>query len=107
MDPKFKVDDSSTAEFVQCASPPKTFNCRRCSDFADGRCHYSQSYAEGSSIRGVLVSDVTWIGSDTSAMDLEDALGIRFHFGCHTSETSALWCVGWCGVAEVERPCAT
>lgn len=86
MDPKFDAAASSTATFYTTSSHPGVSSCRRCLNGDTTHCCYAISYAEGSSLHGTYVRDVTWLGSDESSAALEASLGVPFHFGCHTSE---------------------
>lgn len=82
MDPKFDLAASSTASYVSC-SDHGGVSCSTCSS---NKCGYSQSYTEGSSLRGVYVKDKLWVGGDTSSVQEGNAYGVDFIFGCHTSE---------------------
>lgn len=79
--PPFDPQGSTTCRPATCDT------CYSCNSHQ--QCTYSVSYAEGSSISGVLYDDMVWMGEDTSSSEYGAQHGTQFRFGCHTSETSA------------------
>ncbi len=84
MDPHVDPLQSSTASPTSCSA------CSPCN--SRNQCTYSVHYAEGSSIAGVLYDDLVWMGSITSEQSVGEQYGVRYRFGCHTSETSTSPC---------------
>lgn len=74
---------SSTSHKVPCGG-----GCRGTCNSAAQQCAYTQSYTEGSSLRGLYYSDQVWIGADVAAPAAAESatFGIPFTFGCHTYE---------------------
>lgn len=74
---------SSTAKKVGCGS-----GCPGSCDNSRKQCSYSQSYTEGSSLRGVFWEDQVWVGAKVAqpAEGESGKYGINFKFGCHTYE---------------------
>jgi len=81
MNPRFDPSKSSTKALVACdAGCPGGTSC------AVGRCQYTQSYAEGSSLRGVLYRDTTYIGAEGAGSAEQASFAIPFAFGCGNHE---------------------
>ncbi|OMJ88880.1 hypothetical protein SteCoe_2543 [Stentor coeruleus] len=76
MDKYFDFKSSTTSRVVKC---DEGIQCSVCDKNV---CGYSQSYAEGSSISGILVEDYILFGDDFPHAHRE--LGV---FGCHRRET--------------------
>lgn len=76
MDKYFDFKNSTTSRVVKCNEGLLCSVCNK------NVCGYSQSYAEGSSISGILVEDYILFGDDFPHAHRE--LGI---FGCHRRET--------------------
>ncbi|OMJ77407.1 hypothetical protein SteCoe_23008 [Stentor coeruleus] len=76
MDKYFDFNNSSTSRIIKCNEGIK------CSECTNDTCEYSQRYAEGSSISGILIEDYLLFGDDFS--HAHRVLGI---FGCHYQET--------------------
>jgi len=76
LDGLFDVSKSKSARWVGCGSAN---SCSRC---YHGRCSYSQSYTEGSSISGSWVDDYVSLGDE-----LQQNPPVRARVGCHSSET--------------------
>lgn len=72
----FDYKKSNTSRLVQCN---EGVSCSSCDNDV---CGYSQSYAEGSSISGILVEDDIMFGDDFAY-----AHRVRAVFGCHRRET--------------------
>lgn len=81
---RFSEAVSSTDVAVTCTRPPKGMQtCRTCDG---GRCGYSVSYTEGSSIRGHFVEDRIWVaGADSRRHH------INASFGCQTYESGLFY----------------
>jgi hypothetical protein len=77
MDSYFDYTHSSTFEKISCDSGVTCSSCN------NGICEYHQSYAEGSSIFGILVEDIL-----TFDLGLESNFLTRNIFGCHLRETN-------------------
>lgn len=81
---RFSETSSSTAAAISCSQPPLGMStCRQCDG---GKCGYSVSYTEGSSIRGHLVLDDFWFGSESGAQR-----AVRASFGCQTYESGLFY----------------
>lgn len=79
----YDATKSTTSKAVSCG-----MGCPTNSNCASGRCTYSVSYAEGSSIAGNYYQDTVWIGDGTHGSVQDGAnYGTSFRFGCHTKET--------------------
>lgn len=76
MDKYFDFKNSSTSRIIKCN---ENIKCSKCTNET---CEYSQSYAEGSSISGILVEDYILFGDDFP--HAHRVLGV---FGCHRRET--------------------
>mmetsp|Transcript_16952 Transcript_16952/g.50123 ORF Transcript_16952/g.50123 Transcript_16952/m.50123 type:complete len:527 (-) Transcript_16952:84-1664(-) len=80
---RFSEKASSTSEPVVCSRPPRGMStCRSCDG---GKCAYSVSYTEGSSIRGHLVYDSFWFGTELGNR------AVRASFGCQTYESGLFY----------------
>ena len=81
---RFSEASSSTAAAVPCSQPPSGMSsCRQCDG---GKCGYSVSYTEGSSIRGHLVRDDFWFGLESGGKR-----AVRASFGCQTYESGLFY----------------
>lgn len=76
LDPYFDYHNSTTARLVGCNGDQF---CRSCENEL---CTYRTSYAEGSSIAGILVEDLMMFGDS-----LDPSFQTRSTFGCHYLET--------------------
>lgn len=88
MNPRYAASASSSSVAVGCEA-----GCSGCTDA--GQCRYSQGYAEGSSIEGVVFSDMAYIGDERTGTGggagfdaaTRVAHAVRaFQFGCQTRE---------------------
>lgn len=77
MDSYFDFEKSNTSHVIGC---DENIPCSSCKN---SECGYSQSYAEGSSISGILVEDYIMFGDDYLHSER-----VKFVFGCHTRETN-------------------
>ncbi|KAJ0394180.1 hypothetical protein ATCC90586_005617 [Pythium insidiosum] len=82
-DPLFDIDKSSTVQYVSCQAQVT------CSSCTQQQCLIEQSYTEGSMWTAVMVDDLVWLGgfSGKHAEGILKNYGVRFPFGCQTSET--------------------
>jgi hypothetical protein len=95
LDSYFDYQASSTSRVIPCSSEEL---CRSCENQV---CTYLQSYAEGSSIAGILVEDLVMFGDS-----LDPDFQTRMTFGCHTRETNLFKTQeadGIMGLAQAER----
>lgn len=76
LDSYFDYHKSFTSRLVTCS---EGISCKKC---VNNLCWYSQDYAEGSSIEGVLIEDILLIGDDFS-----NGFEVRAVIGCHRKET--------------------
>lgn len=74
IDPAFDVSRSLSAQWTDCDS-----SCR--SNCLDGRCQYTESYSEGSSLSGSWFSDMVSVGNAVNSNP-----PVRAQLGCHTME---------------------
>jgi hypothetical protein len=79
MNPRFDPAASSSAHILGCSECSGSAHC------TGGKCQYVQSYAEGSSLRGILYRDTVYVGGDTSGGPAA-AFAIPFTFGCGVHE---------------------
>mmetsp|Transcript_10023 Transcript_10023/g.9951 ORF Transcript_10023/g.9951 Transcript_10023/m.9951 type:complete len:421 (+) Transcript_10023:125-1387(+) len=77
MDSYFDYRNSSSSSVLNCN---QNIPCSPCKN---DQCGYSQSYAEGSSIAGILVEDFIMFGDD-----FQHSKRVKFVFGCHNRETN-------------------
>ena len=91
---RFDVTHSTSSQRVECAKPPPGMHCRSCDN---SMCSYGVSYTEGSSIRGRLVSDLFWFGSDVGPKT------VRATFGCQTYESGLFHSQQADGIAGFSR----
>jgi len=80
IDSAFSVSNSSSASWTSCSADCPAGLCR------DGRCAYSISYLEGSSISGYWFNDVVQLGDQS-----EGNLPVMSSLGCHTAETKLFY----------------
>lgn len=77
MDAYFDYSKSNTSRILTCSESVK------CSPCKNNTCGYSVSYAEGSSISGILIEDFLMFGDD-----FQYAHTVLAAFGCHRRETN-------------------
>ena len=76
---RFDVKASPTAVALKCGTQPAGTHCRSCSH---NTCGYEQSYTEGSTIRGRLVTDLCHFRAVSG-----EEHPVRATFGCQTYES--------------------
>ena len=56
------------------------------------KCAFSQSYAEGSTLKGYEVEDVAWLGTENfeESVRVYMFLAVLLSFGCETEETGLI-----------------
>ena len=77
---RYKPEESSTSQKIPCAG---IGYCRSCNS---DQCGYSQSYTEGSSLRGIMYYDQAWLGAPDESASLGNTYGVKHPLGCHTFE---------------------
>jgi len=77
LDPAFDISASETARW---------FGCDDCADCLEGRCPYSETYAEGSSIAGSWFDDIMELGDSFSKNP-----AVRVQMGCHNNEDNLFY----------------
>ena len=82
MNPRYNPDDSSSASAQLCPNCPGGRTCNN--NAHPGHCTYSQAYAEGSQISGLLYRDEVFLGGDGDAAPGAPtaAYAIPFILGC-------------------------
>lgn len=80
MNPRFDPARSTTAVAMTCSA-----GCPGNSHCSSGTCQYTQSYAEGSSLRGKLYKDSVYVGGDGPG-GTAAGYTIPFTFGCGVHE---------------------
>jgi hypothetical protein len=78
LDPAFDISASETARWFGCED-----DCAGCTE---GRCPYSETYAEGSSIAGFWFDDFMELGDPFSKNP-----AVRVQMGCHNSEDNLFY----------------
>ena len=76
MDKYFDYKNSSSSRLITCSEGIQ------CADCSEDSCWYSQNYAEGSSIEGVLIEDRLFLGDNFKTLSEVTAV-----IGCHRKET--------------------
>mmetsp|Transcript_124979 Transcript_124979/g.389062 ORF Transcript_124979/g.389062 Transcript_124979/m.389062 type:complete len:274 (-) Transcript_124979:63-884(-) len=79
LDAPFDMSRSSTSAWISCS---QSF----CSQCFSGRCSYSQSYTEGSSIAGSWFNDFISLGDE-----FQNNPPVRGRLGCHNRETKLFY----------------